>query len=169
LNLTNKKRLILTVIFLLLTALCIAFIFSNSLKTADASAEQSASVQGLANSVLEFLGINGEFSHKLVRKAAHIAEFALLGALASVDFWLILGLKLSDGIKKSLKLLSPALPCAILIAAIDELLQLSASGRSAQISDALIDTLGSALGVLTVWLVFLICRFKKSRKERKES
>ena len=66
-----------------------------------------------------------------------------------------------------IKLLVPALPLGLLVAVVDELLQLSSVGRSAQVSDVLIDLIGILLGTLFIWLIFIVCRAARNKKLEK--
>ena len=79
----QRKKLpasrILCFVFLGLALLWLAFIFSNSLKSAEESAEDSGKV-------LAFLqGLFPSLTDEGVRKLAHFAEFFVLGALATAS------------------------------------------------------------------------------------
>lgn len=74
-------------VYLLLTGLaaiaCIAFIWGNSLLPAAQSAQASRSVLDLLDPILDQLHIPKGDAHRVIRKLAHMSEFALLGLLWS--------------------------------------------------------------------------------------
>jgi VanZ family protein len=86
----------------------------------------------------------------LIRKCAHLTEFAVLALL----FWRALR-------KPERKDLRPwlwteaglALLCAMLYATSDEVHQLFVASREGKVSDVLLDTSGAALGLLAIWAV----------------
>ena len=130
----------------LLGVLC--FIFANSLTPKSASAEESRSFFEL------FLSFLPGITHHLVRKLAHVAEYALLGA--HLAFLPIL-FSASVGIKRMLVLIF-----GICIACIDEGIQRLIPGRGAAVGDVLLDTLGYFLGLLLMFgILFLISRKRK--------
>ena len=145
---TLRRNKIVSAILLILTLLWTSFIFSMSLKTASESSEISG---GLLKSILLFikdiLWFEIDFSvlHNLFRKLAHFTEFFILGIL-------------SVGFIKSIKtsLTYPLLYC-LCVAAIDETLQyFTGAGRSAQLSDVLLDFSGSLTAVIIFCLIGFI-------------
>ncbi len=90
----------------------------------------------------------------LIRKAAHVTEYAILGVL----LWRALrrGLPI-PGWSWERKTAAVAWSLATLYAATDEIHQSFVPSRTGQIQDVLIDSGGAALGLL---LVFLWCRWK---------
>ena len=65
-----------------LVVACTIFIFSNSIKDAQASHEDSAVVTEIVEPVLEnVFNVEPENTEHIVRKCAHFIEFALLGVL----------------------------------------------------------------------------------------
>lgn len=94
---------------------------------------------------------------KAVRTLAHLAEFALLGALTCA-----LLLTFSD----RLRLSAFGLPGCALVAAFDELHQLFVPGRTFQWEDIVIDTLGAAIGIAALWLFCLLLRRAQHRKKK---
>ena len=112
------------------------FIWSNSLQTA---AESSGMSQGVLDRVLPFLALTGlseDVLHTLVRKAAHMTEFAILGMLWSV------------GLRKN----KPAFAICLLTAMTDETIQYFVPGRSCEVRDVCIDAAGAALGIVAAYL-----------------
>lgn len=92
----------------------------------------------------------------LLRKAAHMAEYFLLGASGLLFLELVL------------RRVAFAIPAALLFtfawAAGDEALQTLVGGRSGQVSDIWIDMVGAVPGVLGMALVvFLLHRFDSMR------
>lgn len=85
----------------------------------------------------------------LVRKGAHVTEYAILGSLLAWA-WQV---RPAPGSPRSMPI-SPALIGPVLVgvayAASDELHQLLVPGRAGQFTDVLIDTVGVVLGVLLV-------------------
>src|SRR5699024_6504703 len=75
----------------------------------------------------------------LVRKGAHIGEYAVLGALLA---WALPG--------HSLRRATITLAIGIAYAITDEVHQLFVPGRAGQVSDVLIDTVGVVVGVAAV-------------------
>ena len=84
--------------------------------------------------------------NRIVRKLAHLTEFTILGSV----LYTILRRYITYGtVIKTIAL-------GILIASLDEFIQLFSPGRSSQLSDILIDTIGVILGILLVKLVYYI-------------
>ena len=89
--------------------------------------------------------------NRIVRKLAHLTEFTILGGV----LYTILRRYITYGtVIKTIGL-------GMLIAGLDEFIQLFSPGRSSQISDILIDTVGVVIGILVVKLVHYI-RYKQS-------
>lgn len=113
----------------ILFCIWICFIWANSLLPATQSSELSG---GLTYQLYHFLHlpIDFELFHTFIRKCAHFCEYAVLGGLALLSF----------GYRKR------GLGISILVACLDETLQLFIEGRSGQISDVLIDSTGIICG-----------------------
>ena len=151
----------------LLALLTLAGIYSNSLKGAEASVKQSEEVlerfRTSAERVLHFFGLpvtQDSLSH-FVRKTAHFAEYAILGALV------LLSMLLFRLPKRSLYFLS--LPLCAFCAAADEGIQSFAPGRSPELADVLIDVAGAAAGILLTAALYAFFHFiyKKYGKRKK--
>lgn len=149
----ERLKLIIPAIVILLT---VVMIFSASLQTADASRAQSGFVKGkldLICSVLFDADYDDIFPE--VRKVAHFAEFALLGAECAVFCAL-----------NKMKTVRSAF-IGITVAVCDEALQLTSDGRAGSIKDVLLDLSGFATGVLFVMLcTLLIGLYKNYRREK---
>jgi VanZ family protein len=144
-----KKR---TVIFLIITLAITAFIFSNSLKTAEESAEISTGLLTVISGMLARFHIG--ITHHMLRKAAHFTEFFMQGA-AMVLLFSSTRLRFRGG--------------AIYVAffglftgCCDELLQLFSAGRGSQVSDVFVDFSGTLTAVIVFALIFLFERRRKS-------
>lgn len=121
--------------------LVVLFIWSNSLRNADRSTVQSDTVlTTLAPFLKDVPKDTIRLPRTLIRKAAHITEFAALG--------LTLCAALSAPARRYRRAAVMALTLSSLIASSDELIQRFVPGRSGQLSDVCLDMLGAALGIL---------------------
>ena len=147
-----------------LLILTLAFIWGNSLLPRPISAGVSDAVLSVMNRTAEALGFGPELftvmadvdgdgeeepTGRLVRKMAHVFEFAVLGAL--------LILRLGGGKDR----FAAALALGIAAGAADETLQIF-SNRGSQLRDVGIDAVGVLLGLGAVWLAE---KLKKPRPE----
>jgi len=136
-----------------LCILWMAVIFSMSAMTGRASGEQSGVLARLLSSLFSmFSGTveQGEIEF-IIRKGAHVSEFALLFALY------FRALYLSE--KKHCGISAFAL--TVLYAATDELHQFFVPGRSANAADVMID----AAGALTAWIILAAVQKTARRKK----
>ncbi|MBR0190252.1 MAG: VanZ family protein [Clostridia bacterium] len=156
----SRKRKIAVWVIIALIALTVAFIWSNSLKSQERSAESSSEVYNTVKTVLD--DVFGEdvvpITHNFIRKTAHFSEFLLLGAEFSLLF---IALK-----KESFKGYLFVLPCGLLVAAVDEGLQ-TLSDRGAAFADVLIDFSGYLTAVAVFFIIFLIRHRAKTKKLKK--
>lgn len=154
---TDKKTAVIIVLRCLAVAVCllyVAWIFSNSLKTASQSIEQSGEVTDGVAQVFKWLAPNSfwanaskeelEVLHAYVREGAHFLEFALLGVLCSCVFFAFQG--------KGLQALFPFLG-GLFVGVIDEILQLFSKGRAFEWTDILIDFGGVLFGCSIAFFV----------------
>ncbi len=95
-----------------------------------------------------------ELSH-IVRKTAHFIIYAALGASS---YWMFNSL-----IKryKTKILIIISIAFCFIYACSDEIHQIFVAGRSGQLSDVFIDTVGAYIGILFVYLIFKILRREK--------
>lgn len=139
----NIQKII--IILMPLTWMAMIFYFSHQ------PAEQSAQLSGgIVSNLIEIFHL--PVTEHLVRKAAHFSEYAVLGILVV------------NAVRMSVPkhfLWTSVLVCG-LYSVTDELHQLFIPGRSCQFSDMLLDTAGSATGILLWWLV--ICLIKKRKQ-----
>lgn len=136
---------------LIVTGLTLVFIFGQSMLPQSVSAEESGWLtENVLNPVLDLLGI-GPLTHHMVRKIAHVTEFAILSMLLTLCF--------RGQIVKSAGV-------GFAAAFLDESIQLL-SGRGASITDVWIDLIGVAIGsVLGLLIVQLRLSHSKHRQKR---
>ena len=99
----------------------------------------------------------GQLIEYPVRKAAHMAEYAILGMLAYAFFR-----AMEIGKERHYP---AAWIFAICYAATDEIHQLFVPGRSGSIYDVCIDGAGAAAGLLFLFLIRKSCHFKRKIRE----
>ena len=123
-------------VFRALAALWLLFIWGHSVMPAAVSKQESGHFLALLQTWLPWL------TDHLIRKAAHFAEYAVLGALVFLAADVRHGLWFA--------------PCFGLLSALaDETIQLFAAGRSGQITDVWLDFAGFLVGWLFVLLIAL--------------
>lgn len=136
---------------------CMGMIFSFSAQTSDMSNELSSS---LLDDIIRFFAVNAnsdtiEFLSVFIRKLAHFSEYALLGTL------IFLLMRAGYNVKGKRGVIMPTVFSSC-YAVTDELHQLFVGGRSCQVTDVVIDTLGAMAGVL---FLLLICTFSERRRK----
>ncbi len=148
------------VVGLILTVFLMIFIFSMSAQNADVSSQTSGGVIRFTVGLIypDFSGLNEQAQNNivsslqgLVRSAAHFGVFAAL-CFSSLIFTLTL---------ERIKLLSRYASSVIfsfLYAVSDELHQFFVPGRSFQLVDILVDTLGILLGAAVMYLIMKIIK-----------
>lgn len=162
-SLKEKKNLVLRIVLTGLTALFVAWIYSNSLKNAEQSTEQSGKVLLLLRDIFAFLFPKSDLviSMHFVRKAAHFCEYALLG------FLLFYTLK-SYFLKTPVSCAS-AFGIATAVAFSDEGLQFLSEGRAPALLDVGIDSLGALCGVAVAFIIFIVAiKIIEKRKKKQE-
>ena len=155
---SNRKKIV-TAVLCVLIVFTASFIWANSLQNSEKSNAQSGAVIDIIKPLLDPADkiTRSDFSFG-VRKAAHFAEFMLLGGE-------ICALCL---LRRSRQFFAP--PFALLLwATLDETIQ-KFTGRTSSVTDVLLDLCGGIFGVL---LCLLICaavkklRRGRSRKKQK--
>ena len=151
-------------VYLILTVVWMAVIFSFSAKPGDESEIQSLRagkivcsifVPGYDNMSEQEQIFMAESIDYPVRKAAHATEYAILAGF-------ILGIVVTSLI--NWKHLLEVVFVAVVYASTDEFHQLFVPGRNGQFMDVLIDGTGALIGVLIVFLVYkLVCKIKNKR------
>ena len=127
----------------------LVFIFGNSMKIAEASAGQSGRLLPLVNEWLAKLSL-GPIGEYTLRKLAHFGEFLLLG------FFSMLCLRVYT--RHFVRHISWPLFFGLVVANVDETIQLYYPGRSSQMSDVWIDFAGVAAGALAALMILLFFR-----------
>ena len=143
------KRWILYIVLCLI----VFFIWDNSLQNGGTSDGFSLIFAKWIAPIANKLGFYGNIwaLNRIIRKLAHLTEFTILGGV----LYTILRRYITYGtVIKTIGL-------GMLIASLDEFIQLFSPGRSSQISDILIDTVGVVIGILVVKLVHYI-RYNRS-------
>lgn len=142
-----RTRRGLTALLVVLLLFTLAFIWGNSLLDREQSTEVSTGLLDFLAPLLDALGLDSEDDHWL-RKLAHFAEFALLGAELSLLLMLWDRMKISSMLATSAVCLS--------VAVVDEFIQLF-TGRACQLSDVILDFSGSICAILFVYLLMQVC------------
>ena len=165
----NRNRQIIVGAVILLTVLCLAFIFANSLKDSAASSEQSSAVKEFLMKIARFFGFRGDINVSKLRNFAHVAEFALLGGCLGALAVYLARRKEKVSLVRYLLFAFAAVGAGILCAVVDELLQLTSEGRVCDIGDVVLDTVGIFSGVLLGSLAyFLFVKIINLRKKRQK-
>lgn len=94
---------------------------------------------------------------KPVRKGAHLGVYLILGILV-ISF-------ISEFIVINYKVMLLSLGISFLYACSDEIHQLLVPGRSGQLSDVLLDTVGAGIGILIFTFIKRMCK-RREQKER---
>ncbi len=137
----------------LLTAACMCVIFWLSSRTADESSAQS----DIFVELLQRIFGDGLITEFIVRKGAHFCEYAGLGFLFALSFYIQFG-----------KTRTPAaVLCVSAYAVTDELHQLFVDRRACRAADWAIDTAGAILGATVLLLAVLICKMRAEARENK--
>ena len=129
----------------LLLVLNLALIWGNSLLNGAESGQMSGGIVAFVMELLRIPVSASDLVHLLIRKLAHLTEFACLGALIC---W-YLGMVKE---KTSNRCLLPVL-LAMAAALVDETIQLHTPDRGPSLVDVWIDTLGAVLGMTALLLV----------------
>lgn len=160
-NVYSSKKIILWILIILW--MTIIFLFSSQ-----NSEDSSRLSRGfLRNFILWFLPENinedtVDFLEHILRKCAHMAEYAVLGVLISIQ------LRLYHAFEAELKKIWSAVFLVMLYAATDEFHQLFVGGRSGQISDIFIDTCGGMAGAFVIYLIYKFKNFRKTENGGKK-
>lgn len=139
-----QKKTVLRVVLLVLIILWMLVIFGFSNQDGDTSSNLSQKIARLIVKSEEQVQIVEPY----VRKVAHLSEYAIGGMLF---ISLFLTYNLSD-----IKRIIFSLLIGIEYAIIDEVHQLFIAGRSGQIIDVLIDSIGVALGICAGMMIYII-------------
>ena len=143
------KRWILYIVLCLI----VFFIWDNSLQnggTSDGFSLIFAKWIAPIDNKLVFYG-NIWALNRIIRKLAHLTEFTILGGV----LYVVLRRYIEYGT------VVKTIVVGIVIASLDEFIQLFSLGRSSQLSDVLIDTVGIIIGISVVKLTYYISHDKR--------
>ena len=143
------KRWILYIVL----GLIVFFIWDNSLQNGGSSDGFSLMFAEWFAPVAYKLGFHGNIwaLNRIVRKLAHLTEFTILGGV----LYVVLRRYIEYGT------VVKTIVVGIVIASLDEFIQLFSLGRSSQLSDVLIDTVGIIIGISVVKLTYYISHDKR--------
>lgn len=126
---------------IILPILVVLFIYFMSSSSGTASGAQSNGIVDFLIRLSFFSSIDKASLGYFVRKTAHMAEFALLGAS---NYWAFL---------KTKKPFQIAFLASFVVAYFDEFHQLYVTGRSGSFVDIMIDVLGSIAGIAFISII----------------
>ena len=143
------KRWILYIVLCLI----VFFIWDNSLQNGGNSDGFSLIFAEWLAPIADKLGFYGNIwaLNRIVRKLAHLTEFTILGGI----LYVVLRRYIEYGT------VVKTIVVGIVIASLDEFIQLFSLGRSSQLSDVLIDTVGIIIGISVVKLTYYISHDKR--------
>lgn len=135
---------------ILICVLWLGIIFYMSNNTGTVSHKKSYKVANYLMHIINVDNKNPKITFRkanyLVRKTAHVLEYAILGSLVSGSLF-----SLNYKGKKALKYI--ILIC-ISLASIDELHQYFIPGRTSQVTDVFIDSFGALIGITIFYLLY---------------
>lgn len=143
------KRWILYIVLCLI----VFFIWDNSLQNGGTSDGFSLIFANWIAPIANKLGFYGNIwaLNRIIRKLAHLTEFTILGGV----LYVVLRRYIEYGT------VVKTIGVGIVIASLDEFIQLFSLGRSSQLSDVLIDTVGIIIGISVVKLTYYISHDKR--------
>lgn len=144
---SNVLLILFRILFTGFAIYTVWFIFSNSMEVAAVSSAKSDGVLSKANELLGSMGLE-QMTSLQIRKLAHFGEFALLG------FWFMLCLRVYT--RRYVRHISWPLLLGLVIANVDETIQLYVSGRSSSVTDVWIDFGGVCAGVGAAFLLLAL-------------
>ena len=143
------KRWILYIVLCLI----VFFIWDNSLQNGGTSDGFSLIFAKWIAPIANKLGFYGNIwaLNRIIRKLAHLTEFTILGGV----LYVVVRRYIEYGT------VVKTIVVGIVIASLDEFIQLFSLGRSSQLSDVLIDTVGIIIGISVVKLTYYISHDKR--------
>lgn len=140
-------------------------IFYLSHQPANTSSELSSGITqivvGIIETIIPFIEIDLDVWHFLIRKSAHFIAYFLLG------IFIVHALIVSRMQVFQSGLL--AIIISLLYAISDEIHQLYIPGRSGEVRDVIIDTLGASTGVLLFVLCVLVFERRQQKKRKTDN
>ena len=140
-------------ILYIMLGLIVFFIWDNSLQNGGTSDGFSLIFAEWLAPIADKLGFYGNIwaLNRIVRKLAHLTEFTILGGV----LYVVLRRYIEYGT------VVKTIGVGIVIACLDEFIQLFSLGRSSQVFDVLIDTIGIIIGISVVKLAYYISHDKR--------
>ena len=140
-------------ILYIVLCLIVFFIWDNSLQNGGTSDGFSLIFAKWIAPIANKLGFYGNIwaLNRIIRKLAHLTEFTILGGV----LYVVLRRYIEYGT------VVKTIVVGIVIASLDEFIQLFSLGRSSQLSDVLIDTVGIIIGISVVKLTYYISHDKR--------
>ena len=139
-------------LFIIITFFVIGFIWWNSSKNGEESSGISQVVLYEIMQIFARIGISTDITEHIIRKLAHFTEFTALGILLSIDTVLFL--------KNMKQYVWIPLFIGLLVALIDETIQLFPIGRSSSVKDVWLDFSGVIFGTILLLVLKQIYLFK---------
>lgn len=147
-----RKTIILALlVFWVATVAGTIFWFSS--QTGSESGEASRGLMEILFSFLDLNEENKETLHLLVRKGAHMTEYAVLGASVCVLLYYLADMGYLRN-ACAMGMAGGALALSSLFAVTDEIHQAFVPGRGPAVRDVLIDAVGAAIGITAVYLIY---------------
>ena len=161
----TTRRQIAIAICLIALILILCFVYGNSLLDKQESAEVSSSVmealQGILRPIAEWIAgapVDDTLLHRVVRKGAHVAEFAALSSFLTAFLWLWQGTWRTHA-------MGYVLFFSLLFGVLDEFLQ-SFTGRGTSVRDVMIDFGGAILGIFGAAVLIEVYEWLKRKRKK---
>lgn len=154
----SRKRKVWIIITIVAIVATIAFIFVSSMLNKAQSAGVSDAAHGKLQALLDAIFGVGVITPNMLRKAAHVTEFLILG----LEFNLLYTLIKRFNYFKVIELLSIGLAAAV----IDEAIQIL-SDRGPMVEDVLLDFASFALACVFFVIGYAIYNAVKAKKQKK--
>lgn len=135
-----KRKILPWVLVILWMSLIFFFSHQVATESNELSTGIISKIVNIISKVTPSIEINEANLNHIIRKAAHFTIYLILGILVTNA--------LKDGNKSKLNLILASLVICILYAISDEFHQLFIPGRSGEIKDVILDSLGALLGIL---------------------
>lgn len=163
------KKIILRILLVILIILNCAIIFKFSSEVSDDSNQRSGRIVGLLVDIIPGIKdkdqqekeyIKEEILTPIVRKTAHFSIYASMGVLTICFALTYKGTYYQKSLCSLLFCISYSIS--------DEIHQLFVSGRTGQVKDVFIDTLGALTGILVIYIIYrIVKKIKQKNKEEK--
>ena len=140
----------------MLVAGWMGLIFYLSHQTGEGSGSLSGSITERIIAFLRLDNVDIDFLHFLVRKGAHLFSYFVLGIL------LVNAFRMSGMVAGKYYYLSLAI--CVIYGMTDELHQLLVPGRSGQVRDVLIDSVGALIGIFAYKIFLKVVGFAEEKK-----